>query len=163
MAGQDFKSKAAILLRARFSLLVIGTIEEERALKSLRDVCVDLKRPGYTWDIADGFSALTEAGPISASDPMSALERIAAAEGNGVYILKDFHDFWKDVRVRRKLRNVAQALKYTSKTVMIIAPPGAIPAELQDEPFRSSFRRQMKRSYLVFSSLWSERPVCAMN
>jgi SpoVK/Ycf46/Vps4 family AAA+-type ATPase len=47
-------------------------------------------------------------------------------------VLRDFHDFWTQVKVKRKLRSTAQALKFSRKTIVAITPKSALPEELKD-------------------------------
>ncbi len=57
---------------------------------------------------------------------------MAKESGNSLFILKDFHEFWKDPRIKRKLRSVAQELKFTKKSVIITSPCRELPKELKD-------------------------------
>ena len=50
-----------------------------------------------------------------------------------VFVFKDFHDFWDTPQAKRKLRNVAQKLKYTKKSLIVTTPVSRVPDELQDE------------------------------
>jgi SpoVK/Ycf46/Vps4 family AAA+-type ATPase len=50
-----------------------------------------------------------------------------------LFVLKDFHDFWANAQVRRKLRSLAQRMKFTKKSMLIITPTSRVPEELKDE------------------------------
>lgn len=55
-------------------------------------------------------------------------------EGEVVFVLRDFHQCWQgQARVIRKLRNLAQKLKYTRKTIVVTTPEPKIPEELKDD------------------------------
>ena len=43
-----------VYLRARFTLIVLVTAEEERALAAVRSVCDKARRPALAWDAAEG-------------------------------------------------------------------------------------------------------------
>jgi len=133
--GMKFEQELDVYLRARFTLIVLVTREEERALQAVKLACEGTKRPCLTWDIADGFQALTEStgGLPSARDPLSALEKVYEADGAGLFILKDFHECWGDARVKRKLRTLAQRLKFTKKSILVTCPTAKLPEELKDE------------------------------
>jgi SpoVK/Ycf46/Vps4 family AAA+-type ATPase len=123
-----------VYLRARFTLMLIITTEEERALATVKSVCERTKRPCLTWDMADGFQLL--AGNItlpSAKDPLSALEQVDKADGETLFVLKDFHECWTNAQIKRKLRSLAQRLKFTKKSILVTAPSSKIPEELRDE------------------------------
>lgn len=129
-----FEQQMDIYLRARFTLLVLVTPEEERAIESLKKACETAQWSCLTWDVADGFCTLTGKCPApNARDPLTALEQIEKSEGNALFVLKDFHEFWNDPRVKRKLRSVAQKLKFTKTSIVIITPLSKIPDELKNE------------------------------
>jgi SpoVK/Ycf46/Vps4 family AAA+-type ATPase len=131
----NFEQQLDIYLRARFTLIVMVTPEEERALHTIKTVCERTNRPCLTWDVADNFQWLTAVnGSVpAAKDPINALEHIDKAEDDAVYVLKDFHDCWNNMQVKRKLRSVAQRLKYTKKAVVAIVPGHKMPPELKEE------------------------------
>jgi SpoVK/Ycf46/Vps4 family AAA+-type ATPase len=131
-----FEQELDIYLRARFTLMVLVTLEEERVLQTVKEVCERSQRLCQTWDVADGFQALTGGGrgPLpSARDPLSALEQVDKAEGDTLFVLKDFHECWDNAQAKRKLRSVAQRLKFTRKSIVVTSPFGKIPEELKDE------------------------------
>ena len=130
----DFEERLDIYLRARFTLIVLVTPEEERALEMVKVVCERTRRSCLTWDVADGFQVLTGGGaPPSARDPLTALEQVDKADGGVLFVLKDFHEFWDDPRIKRKLRSVSQRLKFTKKSIAVTTPSGKVPEELKDE------------------------------
>ena len=130
-----FEQELDIYLRSRFTLMVLVTPEEERALQSIKQVCDRAQRPCLSWDVADGFNAITNwQGTVpSARDPQTALEQVDKADGDGLFVLKDFHDCWSNPQFKRKLRSVAQRLKFNKKSILVTAPSGKIPLELKDE------------------------------
>jgi AAA+ superfamily predicted ATPase len=134
----SFEEQLDIYLRARFTLIVLVTPEEERALQSIQAVCQRTNRPCVTWDVADGFQTLTGARthqePLPAArDPLTALEQVEKAGAGTLFVLKDLHDFWNDARIKRKLRNVAQRLKFTKHSLVVTTPFRKLPRELKDQ------------------------------
>ncbi|WP_019505356.1 AAA family ATPase [Pleurocapsa sp. PCC 7319] len=130
-----FEQKLDIYLRSRFTLIVLVSTEEERALHSVKQVCDRAKRPCLGWDVADGFQAITNwsVSIPTAHDPFSALKQIEQADSDGLFVLKDFHDCWSNPQFKRKLRSVAQKLKFSKKSILITVPSVKIPLELRDE------------------------------
>lgn len=67
-------------------------------------------------------------------DPVSVLEAIEKMEGEAVFVLRDFHQCWQgQIRIIRKLRNLAQKLKYIPKIIVVTMPSPKIPEELKDD------------------------------
>lgn len=131
----NFEETLDLYLRARFTLMLVITPEEERVIETIKRVCERAKRPCFGWDMADQFRVITAAknAPPVARDALSALEYIEKNDGNTVFILKDFHDCWTNPQIKRKIRNVAQGLKYTSKSIVVTSPAHKLPDELKDE------------------------------
>ena len=133
----DQKSQINVFLRARATLLVIVTAEEERAIKVLREVCDQWNPPRQclSWDIVDGFFAVTggKANGCSSRDPLTALDELQKTDENAVIILKDFHEFWTNPAVKRKLRNLSQKFRFSRRTIAIITPSLKVPDEIRDE------------------------------
>jgi len=133
--AMDFRDQLDIYLRARFTLIVLVTLEEQRALDTLKEVCRKTDRQCLSWDLADGFLSLDpKRGTVpTAHDPMTALEQVEKLEGQVVFVLKDFHECWSNPQIKRKLRSVAQSLRFTRKSIVVTTPSGAVPEELRDE------------------------------
>ena len=125
-----------ILIRSKFTLICVVSREEERVLEQIRSVCEKGKRQVHVWDHADYFqvSSQTKTATPTAKDPLSVLQAVDKAEGDAVFVLKDFHQCWeKNARVIRKMRNLSQRLKYTRKTVFVTMPSYYLPEELKDD------------------------------
>jgi len=138
-----FEDQIDIFLRARFTLMVLTTNEEERALSTLRAMCERTQRTCIAWDLADGFQWVTSpSGALpTARDPITALEQIDKADdrNNTIFVLKDFHEAWNNPQIKRKLRNLSQRLKFTKKSILITTPTTKIPDELKDEVVMIAF------------------------
>lgn len=133
----NFEKELDTYLRARFTLIVLVTHEEERSVQMITRMCDETHRTCMSWDVADGFQWVSSSsGSLPAArDPMAALEQIDKMDGTQaiLYVLKDFHDFWNNAQVRRKLRSLAQSMKFTKKSMLIITPSSRVPDELKDE------------------------------
>ena len=72
MQFSEFEKNLDIYLRARFTLLIIVTTEEERALQSIFRVCEASRRNCLNWDLAEGFHQMGNSSlPIpNAPDPL---------------------------------------------------------------------------------------------
>jgi AAA+ superfamily predicted ATPase len=131
----SFEQQLDVYMRARVTLIVLVTPEEERALQTIKAVCERTKRPCLMWDLADNFQWLGPAGGSAptAKDAVAALEHIDKAGDEALYVLKDFHECWSNSQVKRKLRSVSQRLKFTKKSILVTCPAHKIPEEFKDE------------------------------
>jgi len=116
--------------------MIVTTAEEDRAIRLVLEQAERASRPVLVWDIASGFVSQSN-GPVpAAADPLTALDAVKSLDGNHVVVLKDFHDFWSDARIKRRLRNLAEELKFTRKSLIILTPVFDIPRELADDAVR---------------------------
>jgi len=137
VANMNFEQELEIYFRSRFTLICIASFEEARILDYIKNICERSRRALFVWDHADYFQQMAGAmgaPPAAAKDPLSVLEAIEKMEGEAVFVLKDFHQCWKDQpRIIRKLRNLAHSLKFSKKTIVVTTPMARVPEELKDD------------------------------
>src|SRR5262249_10586057 len=102
----SFERDLDIYLRARITLIILVTPEEERALQAIKCVCERTGRPCISWDAADYFQLLSgETGPLpTARDALAALDQIDKSAEDALFVLKDFHESWSNAQNKRRLR-----------------------------------------------------------
>ena len=137
----SIQEEIRLYLRARVALIVLVTVEEQRAIEVLDEVRRDRDADSdlVLWEVADGFDSKVGRQLPDAADPLGALGKIKemalkAPSRRDLYVLKDFHEFWgKEPRVRRKLRSLAQQLIYTGSSLVVTTPAKDVPQELRDD------------------------------
>ena len=130
-----FNDELIILLKARYPIIFIDTIEEDRVEYVIRkQIKASLNRSIYSWDFVDGYTNNPNNEGFAKRNPLQALELIErlTAETPALFLLKDFNRFLTDVSISRKLKNVSRILKLQPKTIIIIGSDFQIPKELQD-------------------------------
>jgi len=137
----SIEQEVALYLRARVPLIVMVTVEEQRAIGVLESVCRD--RGGLSdlilWDIATGLAAKSGKAMPPAATPDTALDKIlemvnADPTRKDLYVLRDFHEFWSKMpAVKRKLRNLAHRLVFTGASLIITTHSRDLPAELSND------------------------------
>jgi hypothetical protein len=130
-----FTNELALFLKARYPILYINTIEEDRVEYIIRkNVKTNLNRTIYSWDFVDGYTNNPNNEGFAKKNPLQALELVERlnSETPALFILKDFNRFLTDLSVSRKLRNLSRILKLQPKTIIIIGSDLVIPKELQE-------------------------------
>ena len=152
----SFTNELALFLKARYPIIYITTIEEDRAEYVIRkNIKKHLNRSIYSWDFVDGYSNNPNNQGFAKRNPLQALELIEKLnnETPALFILKDFNRFLTDLSISRKLRNISKILKLQPKTIIIISSDLNIPKELQDLttalefqlPSESEIKDELKR------------------
>lgn len=130
-----FTDEFELLLRARYPILYISTLEEERVEASISDCA---RRQGnravYLWDFVDGYQGNPNDAGFGKRNPLQALEFTEKLPSSAatIFVLRDFHRFLDDIAIARKLRNLAKSLKSQPKNIVILSPQVQIPAELSE-------------------------------
>ena len=131
----NFNDELTILLKARYPIIYINTIEEDRVEYVIRkNIKTNLNRSIYTWDFIDGYTNNPNNEGFGKRNPLQALELIErlTSETPALFLLKDFNRFLTDVSISRKLKNITRILKLQPKTIIILSSELTIPRELQD-------------------------------
>lgn len=133
----DFSRRLNVSLRARVTLVVVITPEEERVMAKIREVCDtwDPPRQCVTWDAVDGFMVIAgnKNFHTQSRDPLAALDDIQKTDENAVIVLKDFHEYWNNPQVKRRIRNFSQKFRYNRRSIVIITPVSRVPEEIRDD------------------------------
>ena len=130
-----FTDELTLLLKARYPVIFINTIEEDRVEYVIRKYIKNsLNRSIYSWDFVDGYTNNPNNEGFAKRNPLQALELVEklTAETPAIFLLKDFNRFLTDVSISRKLKNIGRILKLQPKTIIIIGFDYTIPKELQD-------------------------------
>ena len=130
-----FNDELALFLKARYPIIYINTVEEDRVEYVIRkNIKTNLNRSIYSWDFVDGYTNNPNNEGFAKRNPLQALELVERlnAETPALFLLKDFNRFLTDLSISRKLRNISRILKLQPKTIVIIGSDLIIPKELQD-------------------------------
>ena len=130
-----FTDELTLLLKARYPIIYITTIEEDRVEYIIRkSIKTNLNRSIYSWDFIDGYTNNPNNEGFAKRNPLQALELIErlTPQTPALFLLKDFNRFLIDISISRKLKNITRILKLQPKTIIIIGSELNIPKELSD-------------------------------
>ncbi len=130
----DAHQQMDVLIRARYSILYVGSWEEDRVERSLREIARKRDKQMFTWTITRGIVQEGERknDPSSAA-PLRALDFAMEHKEAALFVLRDFDPFLEDPTVERKLRDVARSFRASYKTLIIISPVLTIPSHLEKD------------------------------
>ncbi|MEM6835753.1 MAG: AAA family ATPase [Cyanobacteria bacterium P01_C01_bin.120] len=131
----SFQDELLLLLRARYPVIYVSTLEEERVEQAITAGAQKLgNRSVYIWDFVDGYQGNPNDAGAARRNPLQALEHIEKLSESvaAVFVLRDYHRFLEDVSISRKLRNLARRLKSQPKNILLLAPQIQIPDDLAE-------------------------------
>ncbi|MBX9769809.1 MAG: AAA family ATPase [Candidatus Obscuribacterales bacterium] len=135
----NYVNELRIAYGSRARLIILQTREEERAIDALHEVAKSQDVACITWDCGSGFQKIypdqkpMDADNLANADPFAALEYISKITYASLIVLKDFHEMWGIIRVKRKLRNLAQQVGGPAHSIVVISPVDTVPEELRNE------------------------------
>jgi AAA+ superfamily predicted ATPase len=137
-ANQELKeSRAYRALKEMFQgmrpLIFVCTPEEGRVRMLLRDIAERLyagQMPIWSWSLTTGLQH-PDGQEVEKLSPQGVLEFIAGQKTQGIFQLKDFHQFMNDdPGIRRRLRDLYELCLDSGKFLVITSPLRLIPEEL---------------------------------
>ncbi len=132
-----FVSDLDTLIRARYPLVYLVSWEEQRLDAILQDVAQNHGKALLQWSVTRGLRRVSGGRSMAISeqsrDPIEALGAIGKLTEPSLVVLKDFHPFLDAAPVIRSMRELAQDLKSTYTTVILLSPTLTIPVELEKE------------------------------
>jgi len=125
------------LIRARYPLIYLVSWEEQRLDGILQDLAAQHGKVLFAWSATRGLRRVGGARAMTQIEPQKSAAEMLATIGKmgepSLVVLKDFHPFLSDPTVVRALRELAQDLKSTYTTVILLSPVLQIPVELEKE------------------------------
>ncbi len=144
-----------VLLDSSTPIVVMETVEEICAVRTVRAACAALNLATFEWSIASGLARCggdavlppVELGKLpphaagsgddpnpqamyNSRDPAQMLGNLEGISIEAAFILKDLHRHMEDAVVIRRLRDVGQKFRENRRTVILTAPSITIPPEL---------------------------------
>ncbi|MEX0887028.1 MAG: AAA family ATPase [Phycisphaeraceae bacterium] len=130
-----------VLIRARYPIIYVVTWEELRVQRHLEYIAASRGKSLYTWSVTAGLNRVgggEHTGKSrSLADPVEGLDTVIEHKDPAIYLFKDLHPFLRgsgqNIAVVRKLREVAQAISDSYKTLVITAPGVELTADLEKD------------------------------
>jgi len=128
-----------VLVRARYPIIYVLTWEEDRVQDMVIDISRNMNKNIFSWSVTKGLAkagaSLQSKKEIvkGSTDPLAALDEVLVQLEPAIYVFKDFHPYMTDPSIVRKLRELAEHLKNSYKTLIIISPSLKIPTELEKD------------------------------
>ena len=147
----DITERLKVLIDSSIPIVVIETVEEMRAVRSVRAACASLNLVVFEWSIASGLTRCGNNVPepvldspyatghgsdqnaqaiYNSREPAQALSNMEGITIEAAFVLKDFHRHMDDPVVVRLLRDVGQKFSANRRTLIITAPSIDVPPEL---------------------------------
>lgn len=147
------------LVRARYPLIQVVSWEEGRVLREIAEMGRKLNKKVLSWSINDGIMPVATGdlkirpeGLRGTKDPLMAVRHVLQENEPSIYVFKDLHRYTRESPITRALRDLADHLRSTYTSVILLSPALDIPAELEKDisivdyplPSRDHIRHQLR-------------------
>ncbi len=120
------------LILSHHPVIVMETLEEDRANALLREVARDLEKTFFEWSVAQGLIRIPDArGSMGTADPAKLLMHLKGLTVDAIYHLKDFSVHLRDPAVTRHFREVAQKFFRKGSSLVLTGVSIELPAEVE--------------------------------
>jgi hypothetical protein len=146
-------------------LIVIETLEEQRARSLLRAAAADLEVPLFEWSLTRGLSQDGVARAIHGlTKPVALLQHLGGLTVEGIFWIHDLPRFLDDPGLARELRELLGRFSTTRSSIIVVGDSVSLPPDVERQsaylrlqlPSRDELRQ-------VVSSVWrsvrSRQPV----
>ena len=106
MVKRDIVDELELLVRSRYGLIFLETIEEDRAEQIIHRLTRRMHIPLFIWTLAKGLYRSDADNVIyGTGDVLKAISHISASTIRSVYHLQGFEPFLKEIAVVSGLKN----------------------------------------------------------
>ncbi len=127
MHNEKALSELDILIRARYPLISIISVEEQRVLEYLRHISAKLGKKLYVWTAATGLQKDTSVIPshyqktVKIAELIQSLEKIAQDNEPALYFFKDLEYYLEEPIILRILKELHCILRHSYKNLLFIS------------------------------------------
>jgi len=128
MTGGKIRDELELMIRARYPIISIVSVEEGRVLEHLRYVSRELGKKLYVWSTATGLQLDSDIAPthykkvIRLPEVVESLEKIAQDNESALYFFKDLEYYLDEPIVIRILKELSYILRHSYKSLLYITP-----------------------------------------
>ncbi len=123
-------------VRAGYPILNLVSWEEERVQNSIKSIGVKVHGDNckfYVWSCTEGANNGSSSSFNGEDLVVEALSKVEEDTGPGFYIFKDVHYYLSEPRLIRKLKDLYQNLRKSSKTLFLISNTASLSDDLEKE------------------------------
>jgi len=128
MPARDPLEDLQLLIKSRYSIIVLETTEEDRAEALLRRLAARLQLPFFAWSSTKGLRRDgSESGIYGTTDPGQALANVEASKLAALYYFEGLGDFLEDKVLATRLKDAAEPFSKSTGALVLTGVALALP------------------------------------
>ena len=138
----NFEEEITLLIKSRYPLVLVDTIDEDYILKALYSISENLSFGFYSWSLTKGLRVgKNENSFYHSSDPATMLKLAGDILKDGsraIFVLSDLNKFLEDAVVARLFKDLLSAIQGTPTTLVLLGSEQKIPPDIASSAARIS-------------------------
>jgi len=130
----NFEEEITLLIKSKYPLVVVDTIDEEFVSRQLFDVSRSLSMGFYAWSLTMGLRVGRNANSFyQSNEPAKMLKTVTDLLDEpqaSLFIFSDLHKFLGDAVVSRLLKDIVNKVRNTRTTLVMVGPECKLPDEI---------------------------------
>jgi len=130
----NFEEEITLLIKSKYPLVLVNTIDEDFVSRQLFDVAVGLGLNVYCWSLTKGLRVgKNENSFYQTGEPVKMLKVVKDLAGENLpslFIFSDFHKFLEDAAVSRLFKDILAVINNTRTTIVAIGSDPALPSDI---------------------------------
>jgi len=130
----NFEEEISLLIKSRYPLVLVDTIDEEYVLDQLGEVAADRALTCYSWSLTKGLRIGKNENSFYKTGDPAAMLRIAndliKEPHSSLFALSDFDRFLSDASTERLFKDLLNCIQGTPTTVVVIGAEVKLPSDL---------------------------------
>jgi hypothetical protein len=132
MPARDPLEDLQLLIKSRYSIIILDTSEEDRAESLLRRLAVRLQLPFFAWSPTKGLRRDGgESGIYGTTDPGQALANVEASKLAALYYFEGLGDFLEDKILATRLKDAVAPFAKSTGALVLAGVGLALPESLK--------------------------------
>ena len=128
MPARDPLEDLQLLIKSRYSIIVLETPEEDRAEALLRRLAARLQLPFFAWSPTKGLRRDgSESGIYGTTDPGQALANVEASKLSALYYFEGLADYLEDKILASRLKDAAEPFAKSAGALFLTGVGLALP------------------------------------
>jgi SpoVK/Ycf46/Vps4 family AAA+-type ATPase len=120
MTGRDLIEELELLIRSRYGLILLETVEDSRAEILLGRLSRRMDIPLFVWTPSKGLKRTDLDTPVyGTNNPSMALSHVSLSSCRAIYYFQDFGQFLQDINVSSKLTDAVKKQEDIGGTLVI--------------------------------------------
>lgn len=131
----NFEAEVTLLIKSRYPLILVETIDEDYVLRQLSEITAELGLHSYYWSLSKGLRVGGNENPFYKSgEPAAMLKTVNDLLNDNkpsLFVFSDFNKFLEDAVTARFFKDILGRINNTRTTIVSVGGACRLPADIE--------------------------------